>query len=128
MNNSKKFFICSVCGNIVEMIDHKGPKVVCCGKQMNELVANTTEASVEKHIPVVNIDGNKVRVQVGSTLHPMTQEHHISWIYVITTQGTQRKCLEINSEPTIGFALTESDKVLEVYAYCNLHGLWKVEL
>ena len=128
MNNSKKFFICSVCGNIVEMIDHKGPKVVCSGKQMNELLANTTEASVEKHIPVVNIDGNKVRVQVGSTLHPMTQEHYIGWIYMITTQGTQRKRLEINSEPTIGFALTESDKVLEVYAYCNLHGLWKVEL
>lgn len=128
MNNSKKFFICSVCGNIVEMIEPKGPKVVCCGKQMNELVANTTEASLEKHIPVVSINGNKVKVQVGSTLHPMTQEHHIGWVYMITTQGTQRKCLEINSEPTIEFALTESEKVLEVYAYCNLHGLWKVEL
>lgn len=128
MNNSKKFFICSVCGNIVEMIDHKGPKVVCCGKQMNELVANTIEASLEKHIPVVNIEGNKVKVQVGSTLHPMIQEHHIAWIYMITTQGTQRKCLDINSEPTIEFALIEGDKVLEVYAYCNLHGLWKVEL
>lgn len=128
MNNSKKFFMCSVCGNIVEMIDHKGPKVVCCGKQMNELVANTIEASLEKHISVVNIDGNKVKVQVGSTLHPMIQEHHIAWIYMITTQGTQRKCLDINSEPTIEFALIEGDKVLEVYAYCNLHGLWKVEL
>ena len=128
MNNSKKFFICSICGNIVEMIEPKGPKVVCCGKQMDELVANTTEASVEKHIPVVNINDNIVKVQVGSILHPMIQEHHISWIYVITTQGTQRKCLEINSEPTIEFALTENDKLLEVYAYCNLHGLWKVEL
>lgn len=128
MNNSKKFFICSVCGNIIEMVESKGPKVVCCGKQMEELVANTTEASVEKHIPVVDVNDNKVKVQVGSTLHPMTQEHHISWIYLLTTQGGQRKYLEINGEPTIEFALTEDDKVLEVYAYCNLHGLWKVEL
>ena len=128
MNNSKKFFICSVCGNLIEMIDNKGPKVVCCGKTMNELVANTTEASVEKHIPVLNINENKVKVQVGSTLHPMTQEHHISWIYLLTTQGVQRKHLEIDSDPIIEFTLTEDDKVLEAYAYCNLHGLWKVEL
>ena len=128
MNNSKKFFICSVCGNIIEMVESKGPKVVCCGKQMDELVTNTTEASVEKHIPVVEVNNNKVKVQVGSALHPMTQEHHISWIYLLTTQGGQRKYLEINGEPTIEFALTEDDKLLEVYAYCNLHGLWKVEL
>ena len=110
------------------MVESKGPKIVCCGKVMNELVANTTEASVEKHIPVVNINDNKVKVQVGSTLHPMTQDHHISWIYVLTKQGGQRKCLDVNSEPIIEFALTESDKILEVYSYCNLHGLWKVEL
>ncbi|MBC5995308.1 desulfoferrodoxin [Romboutsia ilealis] len=128
MNNTKKFFICSICGNLVGMVESKGPKIVCCGKVMNELVANTTEASVEKHIPVVNINDNKVKVQVGSTLHPMTQDHHISWIYVLTKQGGQRKCLDVNSEPIIEFALTESDKILEVYSYCNLHGLWKVEL
>ncbi|MBC5995269.1 desulfoferrodoxin [Romboutsia ilealis] len=128
MNNSKKFLICSVCGNMVGMIEDKGPKLVCCGKKINELVANTTEASVEKHIPVVNIDNNKVKIQVGSTLHPMTQEHHISWIYLLTTQGGQRKSLEIDNDPIVEFALTENDKLLEVYAYCNLHGLWKLEL
>ena len=128
MNNTKKFFICSICGNIIEMIESKGPKVVCCGKQMNELVANTTEGSLEKHIPVVTINDDKVKVQVGSTLHPMTQEHHISWIYLLTKQGGQRKCLEIYSEPIIEFALAENEEVLEVYAYCNLHGLWKIEL
>ncbi|WP_122638761.1 desulfoferrodoxin family protein [Romboutsia sp. Marseille-P6047] len=128
MNNSKKFLICSVCGNMVGMIEDKGPKLVCCGKKMNELVENTTEASVEKHTPVVNIDNNKVNVQVGSTLHPMTQEHHISWIYLLTTQGGQRKSLEVDSDPIVEFVLTENDKLLEVYAYCNLHGLWKLEL
>lgn len=128
MNNSKKFLICSVCGNMVGMIEDKGPKLVCCGKKMNELVENTTEASVEKHTPVVNIGNNKVNVQVGSTLHPMTQEHHISWIYLLTTQGGQRKSLEVDSDPIVEFVLTENDKLLEVYAYCNLHGLWKLEL
>lgn len=128
MKDSKKFFMCSICGNLIEMVESKGPKVVCCGKPMNELVANTTEASVEKHIPVVNVDGNKVNVQVGSTLHPKTQEHHINWIYLVTTEGVQRKHLEIESDPIAEFALIEGEKVLEAYAYCNLHGLWKVEL
>ena len=128
MNNSTKFLVCSVCGNMVGMIEDKGPKLVCCGKKMNELVANTTEASVEKHIPVVYINDNKIKVQVGSTLHPMTQEHHISWVYLLTEQGGQRKSLEINSDPIVEFVLTEDDKLLEVYAYCNLHGLWKLEL
>lgn len=126
MKNSKRFFICSVCGNLIEIIENKGPKVVCCGKPMNELVANTTEASIEKHIPVVHVNGDKVKVEVGSTLHPMTQEHHINWIYLITTQGIQRKHLEIDGDPIREFALIEGDKVLEAYAYCNLHGLWKV--
>ena len=128
MYNSKRFFICSICGNIIEMIESKGPKVVCCGKPMNELVANTTEAAVEKHIPVVAVNGNEVKVQVGSTLHPMTQEHHIAWIYLVTTEGTQRKSLAVNSAPVIEFALSKDEKVLEAYAYCNLHGLWKVDL
>lgn len=128
MNNSKKFFMCSICGNIVEMIESKGPKVVCCGKVMNELVANTVEASTEKHIPQVSINGDLVRVQVGSIIHPMIEEHYISWIYIVTTQGTQRKLLEVNSEPIAEFKLTEDDKVLEVYEYCNIHGLWKLEL
>lgn len=128
INNSKKFFMCSICGNIVEMIESKGPKVVCCGKVMNELVANTVEASTEKHIPQVSINGDLVRVQVGSIIHPMIEEHYISWIYIVTTQGTQRKLLEVNSEPIAEFKLTEDDKVLEVYEYCNIHGLWKLEL
>ena len=128
MKDSPKFFICSMCGNLIEMVESKGPKVVCCGKQMNELVGNTTEASQEKHIPVVNVDGNKVKVQVGSVLHPMTEEHHISWIYLVTTQGIQRKPLDIEGDPIAEFALNEGEKLLEAYEYCNLHGLWKVEL
>ena len=128
MNNSTRFFVCSICGNIVGRIEDKGPKIICCGKKMNNLLANTEEASVEKHVPVVDIHNNKVKVQVGSALHPMTQEHHISWIYLLTTEGGQRKTLKIDSDPIVEFALTENDKLLELYDYCNIHGLWKLEL
>lgn len=128
MNNKKQFFICSVCGNLVGMIDKKGPKIVCCGKPMNELLPNVTEASGEKHIPVVNITGDSINVQVGSTLHPMTEEHHISWVYILTNLGGQRKTLDINKEPVVDFKLIEGEKLVEVYAYCNLHGLWNVVL
>lgn len=128
MYNSKRFFKCSICGNIISMIEDKGTRVVCCGKPMDELVANTSEGAGEKHIPEVTIDGNKVRVQVGSVMHPMLPEHHIGWICVVTTQGIQRKALELNSDPVAEFAIAEGDKVLAVYEYCNLHGLWKVEL
>lgn len=126
--NSKRFYVCSVCGNIIGMIKNNGPKVSCCGKVMNELIGNTTEASQEKHIPVVIINQDNVHVEVGSTLHPMEKEHFIEWVYVLTDKGGQRKKLEINEKPVVDFKICEDEKVLEVYAYCNLHGLWKVEL
>lgn len=128
MKNAKRFFKCSICGKIIDIVEDKGPIVVCCGKKMDELVANTTEAAEEKHIPEVQVNDNKVRVQVGSILHPMIKEHYIEWVYVKTNKGGQYKSLEIDKDPVVEFALTEDEKVLEVYAYCNLHGLWKVEL
>ena len=90
---------------------------------------NTVEASQEKHLPVVTIEGNIVKVKVGSVEHPMTEEHHIAWIYLETEQGGQRKKLAVGSKPEAEFALAGGDKVVGVYEYCNLHGLWltKVE-
>ena len=78
----------------------------------NELVANTTEAAVEKYIPVVNIDGNKVKVQVGSTLHPMIPEHYIAWIYVVTNEGIERKNLDRNGETVAEFALNDNENFI----------------
>ena len=66
-----KFFKCSHCGNIVAAVYESGAKVVCCGEEMKEMVANTTDAATEKHVPVVKVDGNLVTVSVGSTTHPM---------------------------------------------------------
>ena len=125
----KKFYICKHCGNMIGMIKSSGVNVVCCGDPMTELNPNSTEAAQEKHVPVVVVDGATVKVTVGSVLHPMTEEHHIAWIYLETEQGGQRKKLAVGSKPEAEFALAGGDKVVGVYEYCNLHGLWltKVE-
>lgn len=94
---------------------------------MTELVPNTTDASSEKHVPVIKTDGRKVRIEVGSAPHPMTEEHHIAWIYIQTEKGGQRKNLESTGAPAAEFALADDDKLVSAFAYCNLHGLWKVE-
>lgn len=122
-----RFFICEHCGNLVGMIHNSGVSVVCCGQKMTELVPGTVEASHEKHIPVVAVEGNTVTVAVGSVEHPMTAEHHIAWVYLQNDKGGQRKCIEVGKAPVVSFALCD-EKPLAAYAYCNLHGLWKAEI
>ena len=121
-----KFYKCRHCGNVIEkIVDSKVP-VVCCGEKMEELVANTVEASVEKHLPVVTrIDDGTIRVEVGSAPHPMLPEHHIAFIYVETENGGIRVNLSDKPEAVI---CTCSSKPIAVYEYCNLHGLWKTTL
>ena len=122
-----KFFVCETCGNLVGLINESGVPMVCCGKKMTKLEAGVTDASKEKHVPVVSVDGNTVTVTVGSVLHPMSKEHNISWVYLQTDKGGQRKNLDVDGEPTVTFALAD-EKPLAVYAWCNLHGLWKTEI
>ena len=122
-----KFFICPHCGEIVEVIQYAGVKPHCCGQKMDELLPNTVEASGEKHIPAVKVSHGKVEANVGSVNHPMVAEHFIEWVYVETENGGYRKELHPDSAPHVEFELG-SDKAVAVYAYCNLHGLWKTEL
>ena len=119
-----KIFYCKHCGNIFVHLKSSGAKVVCCGEPMAELVANTTEASVEKHIPVVTVEDEKIHVTVGSEEHPMIEKHYIEWIMVVTEKGFQVKHLNWNDKPKACFFVCKCDKLLGVYAYCNLHGLW----
>ena len=120
-----KFLKCEHCGNIVEMIEDKGVPVVCCGQRMTELVAGTSDGAREKHVPVYEINGNTVLVKVGEVAHPMIPEHYIEWIVLQTKNGVQRRELKPGEKPEAIFALCEGDEVVAVYAYCNLHGLWK---
>ncbi len=127
MCEEHKFYRCKHCGNIVGMIHNAGVPIVCCGEEMEELVANTVDAAKEKHVPAVSIVGNTVKVDVGTVPHPMEEKHFIQWIYLQTKNGGQRKCLKPGSEPTAVFAL-DNDELVAVYEYCNLHGLWKTEV
>ena len=123
-----EFYKCSHCGNIVAYVDHVGPDVVCCGEPMKQLIPGTSDGAAEKHVPVIEIEGNKVTVTVGSVEHPMLPEHSIQWIALETKQGAQRKTLNPGDAPKAVFALAEGDSVIAAYEYCNLHGLWKAEV
>lgn len=127
MNKDPRFFICKHCGNIITMLEDSGVPVVCCGEKMKEMTANTSDGATEKHVPVVEAEGSKVTVTVGSVDHPMLPEHHIAWIYLHTSLGGQFKYLEVGSKPTAVFALSEGETLKAAYEYCNLHGLWKAE-
>jgi superoxide reductase len=121
-----KFYKCRHCGNVIEkVVDSKVP-VVCCGEKMEELIPNTVDASGEKHLPVVHwLDDHTLEVKVGSVAHPMLPEHHIAFVYVETDCGGIRIDLKDKPEAVISVG---SAKPIAVYEYCNLHGLWKVEL
>lgn len=121
----QKFLKCEKCGNIVAAVKESGIPVMCCGESMKEIIPGTVEASKEKHIPVYNVEGNKVKVTVGDVEHPMQEEHYIEWISIQTKQGNQRKVLHAGEKPEAYFLISENDEIESVYAYCNLHGLWK---
>ena len=125
--SEQKFFRCEVCGNITGLIQDAGIPMVCCEKEMVELIPNATPASTQAHIPAVIISGDQVDVTVGAVEHPMADEHYIQWVYLKTEQGGQRKSLGAGDVPKASFVLID-DKPLAVYSYCNLHGLWEKTL
>lgn len=124
-SETMKFYYCEVCGNIVQMVKAVGVPVYCCGKPMVELVPDSTDAAQEKHVPVARREGDKLIVEAGSIHHPMEDKHSIEWIYVETCCGAYRKHLKPGEPPVAEFCLGKDETVKAVYAYCNLHGLWK---
>lgn len=123
---SQHFYRCPHCGNIVEKLHDSGMPLICCGDPMLELIANSTDAAVEKHVPALDRKQNQLNVQVGSTLHPMTPEHFIEWIEIFDGKTIQRTILAPGEQPCASFTINEHLPCI-VYAYCNLHGLWKAE-
>lgn len=123
------FYKCMGCGNFVTFLTEKTACTpTCCGKPMTELIANTTDAAQEKHVPSVSKNGSTFTVQVGSVAHPMTEEHYIQFIVLETKNGFQKKDLKPGDAPEAVFELAEGEEAVCVYAYCNLHGLWKSEI
>ena len=122
-----RFFKCEHCGNVIQkVVDSKVP-VVCCGEKMQELIPGSVDASAEKHVPDVKVGEGVEEVNVGSVNHPMEEVHWIEWVQLVSDKGSYRKWLNPGEAPNVKFLLGD-EKPLAVYAYCNLHGLWKKEL
>ena len=119
------FYKCEHCGNIIAYIHDSGVRCECCGEAMKPIEPNTTDAAGEKHVPVIEQNGQTVIVTVGSVEHPMLDAHYIEWILLETKEGRQRKTLKPGEKPVANFAITDGDSVVAAYEYCNLHGLWK---
>ena len=120
-----RILVCKKCGNMVVELKKGTCPVKCCGEPLEELVANTTDAAVEKHVPDVTVDGNKVSVKIGSVVHPMVDAHYIEWIMIETKKGCQKADLAPGDAPEASFVIGEGDELVAAYDYCNLHGLWK---
>ena len=119
-----KFYRCKRCGNIIAFCHASGAPVTCCGEIMSEIIPGTTDASAEKHVPVITVEGSIATVSVGSVAHPMEEKHYIEWIALETKHGNQRVKLAPEDKPQAIFALVPGDEPVAAYAYCNLHGLW----
>lgn len=151
-----KFYTCKICGNTATLIKSGGKPLSCCGQTMSELEANTTDASKEKHVPIIQIEDQKIIVTVGSEPHPMLPEHYIEWIAVEVEDKMEIVYLKPEMEPKTEFTLYiqkekvpftgENDDIIPncetrncnfmlqgnsnkviAYAFCNIHGLWKAE-
>jgi superoxide reductase len=118
------FYRCEKCGNMVAQIKDGGGTLTCCGQAMTALDANTTDASQEKHVPEVTKEDGKIKVSIGSVLHPSLPEHYIEWIALVTEDKIELVNLQPGMVPKAEFAEITSGTV---YEYCNIHGLWKVE-
>ncbi len=123
VKNKNEVYKCEVCGNIVEVIHVGGGELVCCGKPMILQIENTEDASVEKHMPVFERNGNDISVKIGEVSHPMEENHYIEWIEIIADGKIYRQELYPGGEPRADFFI--SSKNISVRAYCNLHGIWK---
>jgi len=121
----RQIYKCNICGNIIEVIHTGVGQLVCCGQPMELLKEKTVDIGLEKHVPVIEKVGNKVKVKVGSVPHPMEEKHHIEWIETIADDKTCRKFLKPGEKPQAEFETT-AEKI-EAREYCNIHGLWKTK-
>ncbi|MBS3078550.1 desulfoferrodoxin [Candidatus Pacearchaeota archaeon] len=123
MTNQKEVYKCNVCGNIIEVIHASTGTLVCCGQSIQLLHENTVDASLEKHVPIIEHKDGKIIVKVGSVEHPMLPEHYIEFIELIADSISYKKFLKPGEKPEAEFCI--SAKHITAREYCNLHGLWK---
>lgn len=120
-----RYFVCGQCGSVVEKIVDSGNPLICCGREMKERIPGMSEGAGEKHVPVYTVEGNRVHVEVGEIWHPMQEDHFIRFIALEGTKKNQTVHLNPGDNPVADFVLSEEESVQAVYAYCNLHSIWK---
>ncbi|MFA6434515.1 MAG: desulfoferrodoxin [Elusimicrobiales bacterium] len=125
MAKIKEIYKCDACGSIVEVLHEGSCSPVCCGAGMRLFSENTTDASKEKHVPVIEKTAAGYKVKVGSVPHPMEEKHFIEWIELAADGRSFREFLKPGAAPEAVFCLCFQPKELYARAYCNLHGLWK---
>ena len=122
MKENVRFYFCPICGNVIGLIDGDMNKITCCGKKMELMNANSTDASQEKHVPVCERVQDEIIVKVGTVEHPMEKEHYIMWIAQVSDNQTTRIRLFPEQSTEVRFKYIPKSII---YAYCNKHGLWK---
>ena len=122
----RDLYKCSICGNVVEVVDDGALSLVCCGKPMEKMNAHFEDMGNEKHVPVVESINNGIEVKVGAIEHPMEEKHSIRFIEVLTPNMVLRAELKPGQKPEAQFPVAK-ESVIEVREYCNLHGLWSVK-
>jgi len=127
LKGKAEFFHCEICGNLTYRIDEGPGTMTCCGKDMVLLKANSTDGAREKHVPVVAVEGPVMTVRVGEIAHPMEDGHHIAWIFVAGNDVDTLVKLAVDGSPEAMVTANLAD-VVSVYAYCNLHGLFEVNV
>jgi len=123
MTQRDEVYRCASCGNLISVVHGAGGSLVCCGQEMMLLKENTTDAAVEKHLPVIEKNGSTVKVTVGKVPHPMEEKHFIEVVSVLTEDRLYRAYLKPGGTPEATFEIDGAVKCAR--AYCNLHGLWK---
>ena len=123
-----KFLKCRTCNKLVEVIQDSDSKLICCNNEMIELIPGTIDASKEKHVPIYKLEQNAIEISLGEIEHPMQEEHYISFVEISSNHGIKRSNLKINQSPIVKFSLLDYEQVDSIYAYCNLHGLWKKDV
>jgi superoxide reductase len=124
MTAKRELYHCTLCGNVVEVVFKGATPIICCGQDMELLSAKSGDEGKEKHRPVVEATGSGVVVKVGSVEHPMTDQHYIAFIEILTADKVGRAELNPGDKPQAEFTKKQKD-IVEVRAYCNVHGLWK---
>lgn len=125
MTKKGKIYKCEVCGNIIEVLEEGAGTLVCCGQNMTLLEEKTEDQGQEKHVPIIEINGNKAKVKVGSISHPMEEAHYIQFIQLLIDENIYTKYLKPGQFPEAEFEIPESYTQISAREYCNVHGLWK---